>query len=529
MDIYWNEQTFNWINTISELKSLYNLDILISWSVRDGERRRSMAFYLDSPKYQPMYKLFRSREEALQEITSLLQKYSSKSSEISRVASEVYDIEYKLYRNNPLPGKRSEYEEVIYKNSAEGIDYEGFITASVGHRTPSFKKYVATNGYFQNLQEVVSSTPKRKLANYIMWSFIRQMNITNDQDTNRRKFCLTLTKQYFPQVLGEMYNNQVQFTLPRIEADLLFMRNHLPSALKMDGLDWKDQESNTIIQQKLSNTNINYIKYNSNDVKESMQPMNRTSIQANFFLQNIFSLMSLQASNAKNKIFSDFNRKETDNSVESFSVFPSYQPDQNTVRIPKGMFNYPLYGQDFPNAIKFSQIGVLITRELIKSLTEGNDRSSFRWVDRVLDKYYDRVKCFVQQYKNFKFGAGNLPEIEDQNENIADNGAVRVAFKAYLNWLTDRTISKETLNDETLSNVDFTNTQLFFISYAQTYCSSLLENEEFGMPDNKKDIKDFIPEKIRVNAALSNFDEFSIEFNCPTGSVMNAPDKCIFY
>lgn len=527
----WDEREFNWITTASDFKQKYDIDTLISLAIRDGERKNTQAFYLDPPSYPPMYKLFKTRSEAVVEITSLLQKYSNKNDQIRKVAEEILSIEYNLYKNNPqvIPGKLSEYEELsVYKQRVDNnIEFDMYISASIEHPVTPFKRYISTNGYFENLHQTMSSTSKKSMANYIMWNFIRHMNMTNDQEINmnRRKFCVNLTKQYFHQALGEMYYRLNPYISQQIENEIDFLKIRLSSALGTNGFEWMDRDIRSSIQHKLTNVNINYLKYNSKNL-ENTQPLNRAAIQSDHFLDNIFTLMSMQATNIKNNVYSAMKKRGTSTlppeNVESYSVHPSFE--QNTIKIPRAMFNYPLYYHEFPNAVKFGQIGVLISREIMKYLYNSIYRADI-YTDRALQKFSEKIKCFVEQYKNYKFGDGYLPENEEQMDNIADNGAVRVAFNAYLKWLSDGTIPFSTLTNETLKNVDFTNTQLFFISYAQTYCSNLMEDGESILPDNKE----FIPEKIRINAALSNFDEFSTDFNCPIGSSMNAPDKCIFY
>lgn len=530
LDNYWNERDFKWISTISKLKSQYNIDVLISFVLGHSGGKYNNAFYLDSPSYQPMFKLYRNKSEALEQIAAILQKYSNKSDQISRVAQDIWNIEYTLYKNNPgaLPGKEKDYEEWISRNSVDEIDYEIYISSTIRHPMSPFKTFVSTSGYFENLRQMVSSTPKKNLANFIVWNFLREINITNVEDSAqyRRKTCLNLTKKFFPQVLGDMFNKPNEYLLTQIEKDINLLKPQIRSSLESNGFSWLDshRDIRTKNLHKLSNLNIKYLRYNERDVRESIPNLNKTAIHTKHFLRNVLTLMTMQANILRNKIFTDSNRnRKVSEGAESYSVFPYYESNQNSklIYVPKGMFNVPLYSHDFPNSIKFAQIGTLITREIIKSSITSNDK----YDSRFWEIFYGRMKCFVNQYKTYKFGEGFLPENEQQLENIADNGALRISFKAYLKWLANPTISKNILDHETLKDVDFSNTQLFFISFAQTFCSSLLENEDLILTDNKE----FIPERIRVNAAISNFDEFSTEFNCPPGSIMNAPEKCVLF
>lgn len=52
--------------------------------------------------------------------------------------------------------------------------------------------------------------------------------------------------------------------------------------------------------------------------------------------------------------------------------------------------------------------------------------------------------------------------VNTQGENIADNGGIKQAFHAYKKWL-----SYHSDHNETLPGINATNTQLFFLNFAQ--------------------------------------------------------------
>lgn len=59
------------------------------------------------------------------------------------------------------------------------------------------------------------------------------------------------------------------------------------------------------------------------------------------------------------------------------------------------------------------------------------------WRESSIDKFYEKSQCMIDQYGQYV-----LPEIKmpldgylTQGENIADNGGLKQAFKAYETWL----------------------------------------------------------------------------------------------
>lgn len=126
-----------------------------------------------------------------------------------------------------------------------------------------------------------------------------------------------------------------------------------------------------------------------------------------------------------------------------------------------------------------------------------------------------RLKCIVRQYDTFFDSDLNLHlnGTVTVTEDTADNGGIKLAYRAYENW------SKHLKEPQSrLIALKFTPQQLFWISYAQFYCSvqrdevkkSLLASHEVHSFD-----------RFRVIGPLSNAMEFSRDFNCPISSRMN--------
>lgn len=101
-------------------------------------------------------------------------------------------------------------------------------------------------------------------------------------------------------------------------------------------------------------------------------------------------------------------------------------------------------------------------------------------------------------------------------ENIADNGGLKAAYNAYLEYM------KTQPEPLIYPGVNLNHKQLFFVAFAQIWCTSV--TNETSTLQIEKDPHS--PAKYRVIGALSNLKEFGEEFKCKEGSRMNPKHKC---
>lgn len=117
------------------------------------------------------------------------------------------------------------------------------------------------------------------------------------------------------------------------------------------------------------------------------------------------------------------------------------------------MLQPPFYNRHFPKALNFGGIGVVIGHEITHGFDdkgrlfdhEGN--LHLWWRESSIEKFYEKSQCMIDQYGQYV-----LPEIRvaldgylTQGENIADNGGLKQAFRAYETWLKNHPDADETL------------------------------------------------------------------------------------
>jgi predicted metalloendopeptidase len=110
--------------------------------------------------------------------------------------------------------------------------------------------------------------------------------------------------------------------------------------------------------------------------------------------------------------------------------------------------------------------------------------------------------------------------VTTQGENIADNGGLREAYRAYNFYVAANGAEPQLPGLE-----QFTADQIFFLSYANLWCGvetpERLEEQILTDPHS--------PSRFRVIGPLSNNEDFAREFSCPVGSPMNRETDCILW
>ena len=222
---------------------------------------------------------------------------------------------------------------------------------------------------------------------------------------------------------------------------------------------------------------------------------------------------------------------ETEWGMTPPTVNAYYNPPQNDINFPAGILQPPFYDNKQDAAVNFGGIGVVIGHEMthgfddqgskygpsgnVKYTDDGKLASWFTPEDQ--KKFDDRTKCVADEYSNFKVADGqNLNGRLTLGENTADNGGIRIAYRALQETLAKEGVSPETKVD------GYTAAQQFFISFGQVWCEN--KTEEAARVGAKTD-----PHSTghwRTDGTVQNFDEFGKAFGCKVGQPMYPANSC---
>ncbi|CAK7298705.1 Endothelin-converting enzyme 2 [Vulpes lagopus] len=256
------------------------------------------------------------------------------------------------------------------------------------------------------------------------------------------------------------------------------------------------------------------------DPKELDDVYDGYEVSEDSFFQNMLNLYNFSA-----KVMADQLRKPP--SRDQWSMTPQtvnayYLPTKNEIVFPAGILQAPFYTRNHPKALNFGGIGVVMGHELTHAFDdqgreydkEGNLRPW--WQNESLAAFRNHTACMEEQYSQYQVNGERLNGRQTLGENIADNGGLKAAYNAYKAWLSKHG------EEQQLPAVGLTNHQLFFVGFAQVWCSVRTpESSHEGLVTDPHS-----PARFRVLGTLSNSRDFLRHFGCPVGSPMNPGQLC---
>uniref|UniRef100_A0A915NQS1 Uncharacterized protein n=2 Tax=Meloidogyne TaxID=189290 RepID=A0A915NQS1_9BILA len=219
----------------------------------------------------------------------------------------------------------------------------------------------------------------------------------------------------------------------------------------------------------------------------------------------------------------------------SWLVNAYYSRETNALVSLNGYLNPPIFSKDFLAVMNYAGIGVTLGHELSHAFDDwgsyynGNGQME-DWLGPQMRAIFQKKKeCFVKQYGNSKVQIDgvwiNLNGTLTVNENIADNGGLNAAFKAWQVLKRSSSSLDQNIFGKIEGLEEFNGDQLFFIHYAFRQCSRL--GSTWLRQRIMTEQHSVVP--ARVNIPLQNSPHFAKIFACPSGSPMNPVEKCAIW
>lgn len=177
--------------------------------------------------------------------------------------------------------------------------------------------------------------------------------------------------------------------------------------------------------------------------------------------------------------------------------------------------------------MNFGSLGWVLGHELTHGFdtigSQFDEAGNFQnwWDEETKARFNEKTSCFIEQYSKYNYTEAKVSVNGDitKDENIADNGGLKVAYAAYKKWVKDHS------EEEPLPGLNYTPNQLFWLAAAQNFCEKNSESGLFYLIQTDSHTR----ERYRIIGAIANSEDFARDYQCPVGSAMNPPEKCTLW
>lgn len=558
----WKADQFDWLNLTARLR-LFNNDIfLVQWVGADIKNSDQNIIQFDQTSLG-----LPTRDYYLQASnTAYLVAYADymrtivmllgvNAADAAKVTDEIVAFETELARITSSPEERTNVSVLYNKISIEElhnvipqIDWSRYLSI-VQERTVNRSEVVVMFAmeYMKLLVTLLGRTEPKTISNYLMWRFVRhRVNNLDDrfQDAKQKFYFVLFGREQSPPRWKSCVN-QVNANMG-MAVGAMFVRRYFDENSKKDTLgmtyelqqsfrellnttEWLDEHTRHLAELKVNamTLRIGYPDYIliRNELNEKYKGLN---IQPDKYFENTLSVLTHLTRTEQSKLFEAVNKTAWHTAPAVVNAY--YSRNKNQIMFPAGILQPPFYHRHFPKSMNYGGIGVVIGHELTHGFDDKGrlfdlDGNLQRWwSDAAIEGFHKSAKCLVAQYSNYTVPEVGIPVDGEntQGENIADNGGIKQAFRAYKQWMRVHANETDTMRMEVLAGVNATNTQLFFLNFAQVWCGAMRPEAT----RNKLKTAVHSPGRFRVIGTLSNSEDFAKEYRCPLGTPMNPEHKC---
>uniref|UniRef100_A0A915CCL5 Peptidase family M13 n=2 Tax=Parascaris univalens TaxID=6257 RepID=A0A915CCL5_PARUN len=567
----WNNETFDLTSLLAAARRNYGNEIFFQVYVyADAKNTTKNTLYIDqgmlslgrgSRDYYLNKTMFTNHLEAYKkyqrEVAKLLMEDANKSRDDADLEADLlamieFEKEFATIivpeddrRNNTrMYNKRRIADLAMLMPQVDWVRFFHIVTPNDLHKLidNDTEVIICEIEFLRKAARLLDSTDDRIKTNYIMWRIVHSWVKVLDMrfDDIKQDFFRVMTGQ---QAKSPRWKECAQgpTTMLPLAAGALYIREHFDSTDKKEALemianlreafkelvadnDWMDSATKKVAIEKAEGM-INHIGYpdfikNDTDLDKHYERLDLRSTDSYFDLLRKVLLWSQEKEFLRlTKVFDKYEFEVSPAVVNAF-----YSPEKNALTFPAGILKPPFFSGMYPKMVNYGAIGAVIGHEI----THGfDDQGSQFDKDGNLQNWWNpdsykgfakRKECIINQYSSYKVPNTDLTVNGKltQGENIADNGGVKEAYRAYRKYV--KQLGREEPRLPGLQH--FSNDQIFFLSYAHFWCGH--KKDAAAVQQVLTD--EHSPEIFRVIGVLSNLDEFSKAFRCAseTGDRRNA-------
>ncbi|XP_034242363.1 neprilysin-11-like isoform X2 [Thrips palmi] len=424
------------------------------------------------------------------------------------------------------------------------------MTAASGITVDASERIVVKElDFVQKLVSLVDRTPRRVLANYIWWRLVRALSgdltdamrqlafqfdralIGTLEDTPRWKDCVQRTSSFLGFAVGYEYVRRHFDDAAKQSAVALVRDLRASFAADMAAVAWMDADTRDAALHKARAMTefIGYPEWYAN--ASALEHHYRGVSVGSSHFRNTLGMRSYLMRQAVVKLRKPVDRLEWLTGPAVVNAY--YNPGANSIIFPAGILQPPFFSRGRVEALNYGGVGVAIGHEITHGFDDMGRQSDAQgnlaqwWSAATLETYLRKAQCIVQQYDAYRVpeidgllgSAATVNGVTTQGENIADNGGLRLAYKAYQRYLQRAGPEPRLVGLE-----EFTPEQLFFLGFGTTWCESTTRESLL----NEVLTDAHAPHRFRVQGSLANSREFAAAWGCPTQQAAAQP-QCLVW
>ncbi|CAM9336807.1 unnamed protein product [Bubo scandiacus] len=561
--------------TIAQLNSRYGKKVLINFFVgTDDKNSTAHIIHIDQPGLglpsRDYYECTGAYKEACSAYVDFMisvaklivqeRNISFNESSVSEQMKRVMDLEKEIAnattksedRNDPLLLYNKMTLAQLQNNFSLEIDHKVFnwskfindIMSTVQINVENTEHVIVYDPeYLIRLKSILNKYTPRDLQNYMTWRFVMDLvnslsrNYKDTRNAFRKALYGTTSETAVWRRCANYVNGNMENAVGRLYVEEAFAGDskHVVEEMiadirdvfikTLDELTWMDAETKKKAEQKATaiRERIGYpdeIVSDDNKLNSEYQELNYKEEE---YFENIIQNLVFTQKKRLKKLREKVDKEEWISGAAVVNAF--YSASRNQIVFPAGILQPPFFSASQPKSLNYGGIGMVIGHEIThgfddngRNFNENGDLVDW-WTEESARNFKELSQCMVYQYGNFSWdlaGGQHLSGINTLGENIADNGGVRQAYKAYENFV------KKHGKEKLLPGLEMNHKQLFFLNFAQVWCGTY--RPEYAVNSIKTDVHS--PGKFRVIGSLQNSPEFSEAFSCTKTNYMDPAKKC---
>ncbi|XP_025952660.2 neprilysin isoform X2 [Dromaius novaehollandiae] len=560
---------------IAQLNSRYGKKVLINFFVgTDDKNSTAHIIHIDQPGLglpsRDYYECTGAYKEACSAYVDFMisvaklilqeRNISLNESKISEEMKRVMDLEKEIANATTKAEDRN--DPILLYNKMTLAQLQNNFSVEINHKVFNWSKFVnaimsTVQIYVENTEQVVVYDPEylirlksilnkytpREIQNYMIWRFVMDLvnslsrNYKDTRNAFRKALYGTTSETAVWRRCANYVNGNMENAVGRLYVEEAFAgeSKHVVQEMiadirevfikTLDELNWMDVETKKKAEQKATaiRERIGYpdeIMTDNNKLNSEYQELNYKEDE---YFENIIQNLVFSQKKRLKKLREKVDKEEWISGAAVVNAF--YSASRNQIVFPAGILQPPFFSATQSKSLNYGGIGMVIGHEIThgfddngRNFNENGDLIDW-WTEESARNFKEQSQCMVYQYGNFSWdlaGGQHLSGINTLGENIADNGGVRQAYKAYENFV------KKNGNEKLLPGLEMNHKQLFFLNFAQVWCGTY--RPEYAINSIKTDVHS--PGKFRVIGSLQNSPEFSEAFSCTKTNYMDPANKC---